>query len=542
MQKSLIVSPQAEPAEVALNILKAGGNAFDAAIAGAITQGVVDPHRSGIGGFGAAIIYSVKNNKVYCVNFFGRVGSKAEPGMWNDIYEGAAPDGFGYILKGKENDVGYKSITIPGTVAGFGEIHKRFGKMRWKDLFKEAIGIAEEGFIVSPGMANFWRRPGLFGRVSTKDRLGHTPDGSNIWLPDGEPYKAGDRPKQQELANTYKQIAEAGPDDFYKGELAKQIINDFNENGALITNNDLKSYKCDWLDPIKGNFLGHEVLSTPLPGGGLALLQTLKLSVLTDIFKYQLNSAGYVNTFAKIFSSVQKDRMSFHSDPKYTTPEIEKLLNDQYLKSIINNSDNKYTLEPKNTTVIVTSDQEGNTIALCHSLGYGSGVYTKNLGFMYNNCMSGFDPLPNNPNSIAPGKARSTAIAQTIVLKNGKPKLILGSPGGSHITAGLAQAIINYFHFKMDLQDAVCRPRFDAYKNTLLLESRMPYTLENELSDRWKILRSPSPFGVVGRIYAIAFTKNGPKPGYDPGEAATASELLQKAHFSNQPVLSMPLV
>ncbi|NLO00884.1 MAG: gamma-glutamyltransferase [Bacteroidales bacterium] len=525
MQKSLIVAPQSEPAEVALNVLKSGGNAFDAAIAGALAQGIVDPHRSGIGGFGAAIIYSSKDNKAYCVNFFGRVGSKAKPDMWNNVLEGAAPDGFGYILRGKDNDVGYKSITIPGTVAGFGEIHKRFGYMDWKDLFDGAIGLAQEGFTVSPGMANFWRRPGLFGRVSTKERLGYTSSGSKIWLPEGEPYKAGDRPKQQELANTYKWLAKAGPDDFYKGDLAKQIIKDFNENGALITENDLRNYKCDWLTPLKGNFLGNEILSTPLPGGGLALLQTLRMAELFNILSYPLNSSNYVNALARIFSSVQKDRMSFHSDPIFSRPDIKKLLSDEYLKSIIKDLNPKNSLEPKDTTVIAASDRDGNAIALCHSLGYGSGVYTKNLGFMYNNCMSGFDPVPNNPNSIAPGKARSTAIAQTLILNNGKPKLILGSPGGSHITAGLAQAIINYFHFKMDLQDAVCRPRFDAYRNTLLLESRIPYTLDNELSDTWEILRSPSPFGMVGRIYAIAFTENGPKPGYDPGEAATALEL-----------------
>jgi gamma-glutamyltranspeptidase/glutathione hydrolase len=445
--------------------------------------------------------------------------------MWHHILEGAAPDGFGYILKGKENDVGYKSITIPGTIAGFGEIHKCFGHLPWKDLFDGAIGIAEEGFIVSPGMANFWRRPGLFGRVSTKDRLGYTASGSKIWLPEGEPYKTGDRPKQLELAETYKWIAEAGADDFYKGDLGKQIINDFNDNGALITEDDLRNYKCEWLTPLKGSFLGNEILSTPLPGGGLALSQTLRMAELFNILSYPLNSDKYVDALARVFSAVQKDRMNFHSDPLFSSPDIERLLSDDYLKSIIEDYNTDNSLEPKDTTVIAASDREGNAIALCHSLGYGSGVYSNNLGFMYNNCMSGFDPVPNNPNSIAPGKARSTAIAQTLILRDGKPKLILGSPGGSHITAGLAQVLINYFHFKMDLQDAVCRPRFDAYRKTLLLESRMPYTLDSQLSNNWEILRSPSPFGMVGRIYAIAFTDQGPKPGYDPGEAATALEL-----------------
>lgn len=524
MKKSLVVAPQAEPAQIALNILKNGGNAFDAAIAGALGQGVVDPHRSGIGGFGAAMMISAKDNKAYCVNFFGRVGSKATPDMWQSIHEGPAPDGFGYILSTKENDVGYKSITIPSTVKGFGDIHKRFGKLPWKDLFTEPAALARRGFIVDPGMANFWRRPGLFGRVSTCDRLGHTQAGREIWLAKGEPFSAGDKPQQHDLANTYLRLAEAGPDDFYQGALAQEIINDFNKNGALITESDIRNYTCDWLEPIKGSFMGHDILSTPLPGGGLALLQSLRMTELFDALSQPLNSTAYVNTLAKIFSAIQHDRMTNQSDPGFSAPDVASLISDEHLKSMYHGFNPNSSLDPKDTTVIAVADKEGNAIVLCHSLGYGSGVYTNGLGFMYNNAMSGFDPEPNTANSIAPGKARSTAIAQTLILKDGQPKLILGSPGGSHITAGITQAIVNYLNYKLDIQDAVCRPRFDAYKNNMIFESRMPYTLEDELIG-WNIDRSPRPFGMVGRIYAIAFEEDGLKPGYDPGEAATALEL-----------------
>jgi len=524
MKKSLVVAPQAEPAQIALNILKRGGNAFDAAIAGALGQGVVDPHRSGLGGFGAAMMISAKDNKAYCVNFFGRVGSKATPAMWQSIHEGPAPDGFGYILSTKENDVGYKSITIPSSVRGFGDIHKRFGRLPWKELFSEPAELARRGFIVDPGMAAFWRRPGLFGRVSTCDRLGFTQEGRDIWLPNGEPFNAGDKPKQYDLANTYLRLAEAGPDDFYHGDLAQEIIKDFKLNGALVTEDDIHNYQCDWLDPIKGRFMGFDILSTPLPGGGLALLQSLRMAELFDVLSKPLNSAEYVNDLSKIFSAIQQDRMNHQSDPGFSEPDIEKLLSDEYLTSLFNGFNPNSSLDPKDTTVIAVADQEGNAIVLCHSLGYGSGVYTKGLGFMYNNAMSGFDPEPNTANSIAPGKARSTAIAQTLVLKDGKPRLILGSPGGSHITAGITQAIINHLNYKLEIQDAVCRPRFDAYKDNIIFESRMPYTLEDELKG-WNINRSPRPFGMVGRIYAIAFTDDGLKPGYDPGEAATALEV-----------------
>jgi len=373
-------------------------------------------------------------------------------------------------------------------------------------------------------MAAFWRRPGLFGRVSTYNRLGHTLAGQKIWLPKGEPYIAGDMPQQHDLANTYLHLANAGPDDFYNGALADVIIEDFKQNGALITEEDIRNYTCDWLDPIKGSFLGYDILSTPLPGGGLALLQSLRMAELFNVLNHPLNSKEYVHILSKIYSAIQHDRMTQQSDPRFSVPDINKLLSNEYLNTLYHGFNPKSSLDPKDTTVIGVADKEGNAIVLCHSLGYGSGVFTKGLGFMYNNAMSGFDPEPNTANSIAPGKARSTAIAQTLILKNGAPRLILGSPGGSHITAGISQVLLNHLHFGLDIQDAVCRPRFDAYKDNIIFESRMPYTLEEELTD-WKINRSPRPFGMVGRIYAIAFTDHGLKPGYDPGEAATAMEL-----------------
>jgi gamma-glutamyltranspeptidase/glutathione hydrolase len=523
MKKGMVVAPQSEAAEIAIEILDAGGNAFDAAVAGALAQGVVDPHRSGIGGFGAATLYLADTGKVESVAFFGRAGSKSRPDMWQSIHEGPAPDGFGYVLTGKFNDVGYQSVTLPGTLAGLGEIHSRHGKLPWKELLRGPAALARRGFLVGPQMADFWRRPGLFGRVSTRDRLGFTEAGGQIWLKDGEPPKAGDVAVQDTLAATYDRLAETGPDDFYRGDLAREIAKDWAANDALLTAEDLSDYRCQWETPLRGSFLGHRIETTPLPGGGVALLQALNMAEMTGLLNLRHNSPEYVDGFAHIFSAVQHDRTSAHSDPAFGGPEPEALLSKEHLAKLLESRGLSTSGESPDTTEIVVADAQGNAIVLSHSLGYGSGVFTPGLGFMYNNCMSGFDPEPGSANSIAPGKARSTAIAQTMVTRNGKPVLILGSPGGSHITAGLAQALVNYLHLGCDLQDAVSRTRLDAYRNTLLIESRMPYTLDDSLSGRWEIKRSPSPFGVVGRIYAIAFEET-LKPGYDPGEPATVRE------------------
>ncbi len=300
MKKSMVVAPQSEAAEVAHHVLEAGGNAFDAAVAGAFAQGVVDPHRSGIGGFGAATLYDAGKNEVWSISFFGRAGSKARPDMWTDVHEGPAPDGFGYILKGKLNDVGYQSITLPGTVAGLGAIHERYGSMPWKEILSHAAALARRGFLVGPQMADFWRRPGLFGRVSTRDRLGFTDDGTALWLKNGEPPKAGDTANQDMLAITYDRLAEAGPNDFYNGDLAREITGDWAKNGALVTREDLAAYRPLWQEPLKGTFLRREILSTPLPGGGVALLQSLKMAEMTGLLELEHNSPEYVHRLAHI--------------------------------------------------------------------------------------------------------------------------------------------------------------------------------------------------------------------------------------------------
>lgn len=527
MGHAMVVAPQSEPADIALEILASGGNAFDAAIAGAFAQGVVDGHRSGLGGFGAATLYSAREAKVFSVNFFGTAGSLAHPSIFADKFEKPADDGFGFVVKNKINDVGYQSITVPGMVAGLGSIHQKFGRLPWSELLQGPASLAQRGFLVGPQLANFWRRPGLFGRVSTGDRLGFTAEGQRLWLKNGSPPREGDIVRQEELAATYTRLGQAGAADFYRGEIGKKIAQDFSTHDALITKDDIISYSPDWHEPIKSEVLGHDLYSTPLPGGGLALIQALKLAELTGLLALRPGTTPFVETLAHILSAVQDDRTRFHADPNFQTVDTQNLLSTTYLNEIMQKRKRLISLESPDTTEIVVVDAESNGIVLSHSLGYGSGVFTPGLGFMYNNCMSGFDPRPGQPGSVEPGKARSTAIAQTILMSGEKPRLFIGSPGGSHITAGIAQALLGHIHYGYDLQDAVCRPRIDAYGKTLLLESRMPYNLEDTLKQPWNIKRSPSPFGQVGRVYAIAVTEAGLRPGYDPGEPATVRELVQ---------------
>ena len=528
----LVVAPQTEAAYAGAAVLRDGGTAADATITAALVQGIVDPHRCGLGGFGCSTLHFPDAGGSTAIDFHGRSGRRCHPEQWLDIYEGAAEDGFGYLLQGKVNDVGYQSVTTPGVVAGLGEIHSRYGTMPWKELVLRAVPYAEDGFQITPALANFWNRPGLCGRVSTRDRLGHTEEGKRVALrPDGSAHPAGTILQQPVLAATYRELAECGPEGFYRGALGQRIAEDLAANGSFVTAEDLAAYRPETARPVSGRYRGYDVVSTPLPGGGVALLQALKLLEPLDLRALRHNSVDYIDQVAPVFRTVWSDRLAHHGDPGFSGLGTEELLSSEYIESL-----RPGTLPPghggaagadsPDTTQLSVADATGNVVSFSHSLGYGSGVFTPDLGFMYNNCMSAFDPRPGQRNSIAPGKARSTAVAETLLLKDGKPAFVLGSPGAARITAGLAQCILNVVHFGMSIAEAVVHPRFDAFaERRLVLESRFPVEFHRALTSRgWDVKTSQASFGVIGRVYAIELPSDGRSPiaGVDPGEPGAA--------------------
>ncbi len=530
--RGLVAAPQAEAAYEGARVLTDGGNAADALVTAAFVQGVVDPHRCGIGGFGCATLFfndPAGAGQGLCVDFHGRAGSLATPDVWAGIFEGETPDGFGYLVKDKVNDVGYQAVTVPGMVAGVADIHQRFGILPWAELVERAIPYAEDGFRVTPELANFWIRPGLFGRVSTRDRLEFTGVGRELcFKEDGETYKAGEIFRQPSLAETYRRLATEGPESYYRGELGREIAADWEANGALVTLADLEGYKPTVREPLQGKFRGFDVLTTPLPGGGVALLQTLALleRQLSNSLPAH-NSPEYIAGLSEILKRVWNDRLTNQGDTTFGTPADESFLEEEYLDALASRDSAHSGADCPDTTQLTIIDKDGNSISFSHSLGYNSGVFSPGLGILFNNCMSAFDPRPGSANSIAAGKSRSTAVAETIVLQDGKPKLVLGSPGAARITAGIAQVIANVTVYGMNVAEAVVHPRFDAYaEKFLLLESRFPAKVVSALAESgWEIIHSPNPFGVVGRVYAAEVATWDPLElvaGVDPGASGAA--------------------
>lgn len=525
----IVVAPQCEAAWEASRILRAGGNAADALVTAAFVQGVVDPQRSGIGGFGCATVYSPKTGGVSAIDFHARAGSRCAEAQWEDSFEGVAEDGFGYLVRGRINDVGYRSISVPGVVGGLAEIHSRFGSMPWAELVLRSVRYAEDGFLVGPGLVEYWSRPGTSGRASTRERLVYTEAGRARWTkPGGEFFAAGEMMRQPELARTYREIAEQGPESFYRGDLADRIALDWERHGALVTAEDLGRYRPTCSQPVVGTYRGARIHSTPLPGGGVALLQAFKLLEPREMHRLTHNSVPYIDAVARVLRAAARDRLAHHGDPAFGGPTAAELLSPEHLFQLDHPSDRAVESDSPCTTQLVIVDREGTAISFSQSLGFGSGVVTPGLGFMYNNCMSGFDPRPGRHNSIHPGKARTTAVAETIVFDESGPRLVLGAPGGARITAGILEVVLGVVDFDMCVAEAVVQPRFDAVGDSgIELESRFPQDVADELIIRgWAARRVPRPFGHVGRVYAVEFDRRVSSSvrvhaGIDPGEPGT---------------------
>lgn len=528
----MVAAPQPEAAYEGCRVLDDGGNAADALVTAAFVQGVVDPHRCGVGGFGCAtlLVQTPQGPRALAVDFHGRAGRRARPDIWSGIFESPAPDGFGFLVKDRVNDVGYQSITVPGMVAGVAEIHSRFGTMAWKDLVERAIPYAEDGFRVSGELAEFWIRPGLYGRVSTRDRLSFTQDGRAICFhPDGTTYRAGEVFRQPQLAETYRRIASEGSEGFYRGDLGRRLGEDWEEHGALVTRDDLEQYRPEVREPLRSTYRDVEILTTPLPGGGVALLQALRLVENRPLARLGFLSEEFIHEVARVLQTVWTDRLAHQGDPAFGTPPEAHFLSREYLRKLEDESRRAPPsgADSPDTTQLSILDGWGSFISFSHSLGYNSGVFAPGLGILFNNCMSAFDPRIGRPNSIVPGKARSTAVAETILLRGGRPLLAVGSPGAARITAGLLQTIVAVVDFGMSAAEAVVQPRFDAYgPGTLLFESRFPPPMVRALERRgWSVLQSPKPFGVVGRVYAVQADEMPPRrpiAGVDPGAPGAA--------------------
>jgi gamma-glutamyltranspeptidase/glutathione hydrolase len=403
--------------------------------------------------------------------------------MWINAIEGPAAGDAGYLLKDSVNEIGYQSVGVPTTVIGLHRAWEMYGTLAWEEVLRPAIHYARNGYTIPLELANKWRKTGVGGRSGSLARFTCTPATADIYTKDGgQLLEAGDVLRNGDLARTLEIIAQKGPQEFYQGEMAERIARDMAANGGLVTKKDLENYDVIVTKPLVGTYRDYTVVGSPTPCGGITVLEILNILEGYDLAGMDFNTTDYVHIVSQAMKASFADRNSFVGDPDFADVPSEWLTSqarardwrDKIDRREPFRADQSLSIESPDTTHISVVDPEGNCVSLTHTLGICSGVVTPGLGFLYNECMRLFDPIPGGPNAIAPGKRRVTGMAPTILYKDDKPVMVLGAPGGNLIMGAVLQTILNVVDHGMTLLDALSAPRIDCQGEIIHLEGRIP--------------------------------------------------------------------
>ena len=536
--KGIITAPQPEAVEAGADVLRDGGNAVDAAIACALTQTAVDPLMCGIAGFGSMQIYMPGQGQHRFIDFHGRAPAAVKPDMWEDIILGEADDGFGFLLEGAVNELGYQSITTPMTLKALASALDQFGTRDLAELIQPAIAYAEQGFKVRPHVSAFWNEVPAAGRISHTQYLTQNPGSRAIYLkPDGAIRRVGEVLANPDMARTYRRIAEHGVEDFYSGAIAAEIAADMAANGGHLAADDLAAVMPSQADPLWGTYRGHRVATNNPPGGGVMILLMLNILEHFDLAGMGHNSPEYIATVSEAMKIATVDKDTRIGDPAFFDVPVEELTSKDYAAAMaerIKRGEKTHVPrlnaggeESKDTTHISVVDGAGNAVSLTHSIGMPSGVVTPGLGFMYNGCMGVFDPRPGRPGSLAPGKSRFTALCPTMLFDQEEfgadgPWLVIGAPGGTYITMGVLQGLLNAVDFGMTAQEAVSAPRFCTTSDRIDLTNRILRRTEGALNRMgYATRRSALSYHFAG-VQALRRTAAGWDGGSDPGRDGMA--------------------
>ena len=477
----IVVCVHPRAAEEGAKVLEAGGNAFDAAIATAFVQMIVTPFSCGVGGMVSAHVLSRDHDTHTIVDGCLRAGSRVTPDMWEADYRGEGEFSGESLFDDFRSTMGYTSICTPGAVAALGEVHRRFCTLPWRDLLQPAIGIARQGFPVLPGMAQFANENPEPYRPSRTARLNASPDCAALYLkPDGMPFDPEDQLRNPAYAATLELLGEHGADDFYRGALAERIGTDLERSGAFVTREDLASYRPVTYAPRSTAYRDCTVYSNGAPGGGPLLLQALNVLDGFDLPALGHGSADLLSHLGSTLQLVNQDRRDFLGDAEFLshTPESMLLSSERTaeLRAAVAAGTVGGVAPPQehgDTTHLTVVDAAGNVACITHSNGNHSGIITSGMGFVYNNGMNRFEPLPGRASSFAPGKARLHLMMPAIATRDSTPVVAWGAPGGNAILSALVQAFTNVVDFGMTATEAVTAPRIHAEGDTIWCDARL---------------------------------------------------------------------
>ena len=522
-KNGMVSSAHPIASKIGIDILKKGGNAFDAAIAVHFALSVVYPNAGNIGG-GGFLVYRLDNGEVGTLDFREKAPEKSYRDMYIDNVDGES------IVDDKRSKIGHLASGVPGSVDGMVKIFEKFGTINWDELIDPSIEVARNGFMVTKKQAR--------GLNNVKESLLSANDHSLSFVKETE-WEEGNLLVQENLALTLEEIKSSKRDGFYKGKVAQLIINEMNSGTGIISQTDLDNYSSIWRDPIIGYFKNHKIISMgPPSSGGIALVQLLNGAEQLETKKYNHNSLEYINTITEIESRVYADRAAHLGDPDYYNVPKESLLNKDYMYNRFNEIESTIKTpsseikegsfdinESMETTHFSIVDKFGNAVSITTTINgaYGSKVVVEGAGFLLNNEMDDFSVKPGYPNmfgliggeanAIEPNKRMLSSMTPTIIEKDNNLYMVLGTPGGSTIITSVFQTILNVIDYGMDMQEAVDSKKFHHQwlPDVLVVEEK---TISDELDDELtsighKIVKRSS----LGRMDCILINEDGSLDG-----------------------------
>ena len=481
--------------QAGLHVLKKGGTAFDAAIAVASTLNVVEPMMSGIGGYGTILIYDAKKAQVRYLNSSGRFPRKTS----SDLMRKPTTD---YL----KNRVGPKSISTPGNLNAWEDMHKKYGTMPWKCLFKNAIFYAENGFKISSHTAK-WIQD-AFDDFSEYSK--------SFYGTNKQPLQEGDVLIQLDLAKTFKHIAKFGAKVFYSGNVAQYIDMQMKEIDSFLAIEDLQNNRAEWWDPIKFNYKGYDIYTASPPANSFAGLIVIGLMQHFNPIELEHNSSNYLHLIAETAKESYKARLTYSYDPEVKTISLNNILSPEKLQNIANTinvtkaSDFIVPLdqESHNTTHFVVVDKSGNIVSATQTLGnlFGSRVMIKGTGIWMNSSMtfSTFEPK-GNPMDVFPNRHKLSGDCPIIIIKDKLPWAALGTPGGHTITQNVPQIIFNLIDFNMKMQEAIDSPKISFIEPNLI---RAENGISEEVINSLKKIGHQVERGIIGNANGIKILRD----------------------------------
>jgi len=474
--------------EAGIRILKAGGNAFDAAVAVAAALNVVEPDMSGMGGYGTIMIYDARKGETRFLNPSGRIPRAVD----SDVFRAPTPN---Y----EENRRGAKAVSTPGNVHAWEQLSKGYGKLPWADLFTPAIELAEGGFPISPTQeksiaAAFQSFPEWAGREYGRE---------------GRPLKAGERLVQEDLARSLRLVASGGAKAFYEGEIAKAIDEAMRQRGGFLSIRDLEADQAEWWKPIQISYRGCQIITASPPANTFDYLVRLGIMSRFDVEKLGHNTAPYLHRFAEATKQGFWVRLRYAGDPEINPPPLDRLLSESYWKEEAAKIDpnrarpfvppTDFGKGPQHTTHFVVADRWGNVVSATQTLGnaFGARIMPEGTGIWLNNSLAycTFEPK-GNPMDAHAGRRKLSGDCPTIVLRDGRPWVAIGTPGGHTIGQTVPQMVMNLIDFKMDIQQAIAAERISFFEPDVIgVEESIPASVREQLSKLGHKLRVVSGIG-----------------------------------------------